>query len=110
MNGSPRIGTAGELTYVVEAANVIDFASDGMPAVLSTPQLIGWLERTARRTLEPFLEANERSVGMEVEVRHLAPTGIGARVTCVAKVIQVDGRQVGFQLEARDEQELLSLA
>ena len=37
MTSSPKIGTVGELQFVVEQKHVIDFASDGMPAVLSTP-------------------------------------------------------------------------
>jgi len=48
MKSHPKIGTAGELPFVVEQRHCIDFATDGMPAVLSTPQLIGLLERTAR--------------------------------------------------------------
>jgi Predicted thioesterase len=105
MKTPPKIGTTGELEFVVGQQNVIDFATDGMPAVLSTPNLIGWLERTARHTLAPFLEADERSVGIEVDVKHLAPTPLGAKVKCTARVISVDGRQVEFQVEAWDEHE-----
>ncbi|HLP76131.1 MAG TPA: thioesterase family protein [Candidatus Paceibacterota bacterium] len=107
MKSSPKIGTAGELKFIVEQKHVIDFATDGMPAVLSTPNLIGLLERTARQTLAPFLESDERSVGMEIEIRHLAATPLGQQVTCSARVISVDGRQIGFQIEARDEHELI---
>src|SRR6185436_18539262 len=102
MKGVPKIGTAGELQFVVEQKHVIDFATDGMPAVLSTPTLIGLLERTARQTLAPFLEVDERSVGAEVELRHFAPTPIGQQVTCTARVIQVEAKAVTFQIEARD--------
>ena len=108
MKSAPRIGLAKELQFQVEQKHVIDFATDGMPSVLSTPQLIGLLERTARQALEPFLEADERSVGMEIELRHFAPTPLGAQVTCVARVIHVEGRQIDFQLEARDQQELIA--
>jgi len=108
MISQPRIGTAGELPFVVEEKHCIDFATDGMPAVLSTPQLIGLLERTARQTLAPFLEPDERSVGVEIELRHLAATPLGAAVTCAARVISVDGRQIGFQIEARDQHELIA--
>jgi predicted thioesterase len=104
----PKIGTAGELQFVVEQKHCIDFATDGMPAVLSTPQLIGLLERTARETLQPFLEPVERSVGIEIELRHLAATPPGQQVTCVARVISVDGTKVGFQIEARDRHELIA--
>jgi predicted thioesterase len=108
MKSLPRIGTAGELQFVVEQKHVIDFARDGMPAVLSTPNLIGLLERTAREALAPFLEADERSVGAEVELRHFAPTPIGQRVTCTARVIQVEAKAVTFQIEARDQHELIA--
>jgi predicted thioesterase len=102
MISPPKIGTTGELQFVVDQKHVIDFATDGMPAVLSTPNLIGLLERTARKPLEPFLEPDERTVGIEIELRHLAPTPLGQPVTCRARVIHVDGTKIGFQIEARD--------
>lgn len=108
MKSAPKIGTAGELQFVVDQKHVIDFATDGMPAVLSTPNLIGLLERTARKALEPFLDADERSVGVEIELRHLAPTPLGAQVTCIARVFQVDGRKVNFQIEAREGNQLIA--
>jgi len=108
MKSKPPIGTLGETTFVVETKHCIDFAADGMPAVLSTPNLIGILERTARHAIEPFLEADERSVGVEIELRHLAPSPRGAKVTATARVIGVTGRFVDYQIEARDGSELLA--
>jgi predicted thioesterase len=96
------------LQFLVEQKHVIDFATDGMPAVLSTPNLIGLLERTAREALAPFLEADERSVGAEIELRHFAPTPLGERVTCTARVVHTEGKKVTFQIEARDQQELIA--
>ena len=108
MKSRPRIGTVGELKFVVEQKHVIDFANDGMPAVLSTPNLIGLLERTAREALQPFLEPNERTVGIEIDIRHLAPTPLGQTVTCTARVIQAEGSSVTLQIEARDEHEMIA--
>lgn len=108
MKAAPRIGTAGETTFVVEEKHCIEFATDGMPAVLSTPNLIGILERTARHAIAPFLQADERSVGVEIELRHLAPSPLGATVTAVARVIGSSGRYVDFQIEARDGAELIA--
>jgi predicted thioesterase len=108
MKSAPKIGTTGQFQFVVEPKHVIDFAGAGMPAVLSTPNLLGLLERTAREALQPFLEADERTVGMEIELRHLAPTPLGGRVTCMARVIRTEGAQVSFQVEARDEHELIA--
>src|SRR6476620_7919522 len=108
MKRAPKMGTTGELQFLVEQKHCIDFATDGMPAVLITPNLIGLLERTAREALAPFLEADERSVGAEVELRHFAPTPLGQRVIFTARVIQVEAREVTVQIEARDQQELIA--
>ena len=104
----PRIGATSDLEFVVEQKHVIDFATGGMPAVLSTPILIGQLERTARELLAPLLEADERTVGAEIELRHFAPSPLGQRVTCIARVIAVERREVTFQIEARDQVEIIA--
>ena len=108
MKSSPRVGATGQFEFTVEQKHVIEFAEDGMPAVLSTPNLIAMLEKTAREALVPFLEAGERSVGAEIELRHFAPTPLGQRVTCTARVIHAEGNSVTFQIEARDQVELIA--
>lgn len=62
----------GEQRFMVEHRYAIYFATDGMPAVLSTPWLIWFLEQAARAAVLPFLEPDESTMGMEIEVRHLA--------------------------------------
>src|SRR5437868_4179890 len=108
MKTRPPIGTVHELRFTVGPEHGIDFASDGMPAVLATPKLIGLLERTARETLYPFLEPTEQSVGVEIEIRHLAPSPMGGQVKCLARVIGIEGWFVTYHIEARDDQELIA--
>ncbi|MDB6024930.1 MAG: flK [Verrucomicrobiales bacterium] len=109
MKSAPKIGTVQEMSFLVETKHAIEFAGDGgMPAVLSTPNLIQFLERTARHALLAFQEDTERSVGTEIELRHLAATPVGKSVTCLARIIHVEGRNITFHLEARDEQELIA--
>jgi fluoroacetyl-CoA thioesterase len=108
MKSAPKIGTVGSTVLVVEPRHGIEFATDGIPAVLSTPNLIALLERTARESLLPFLEAGEGSVGAEIELRHFAPTPVGARVTLTTRVIHAAGKMISFQVEARDEHELIA--
>jgi len=108
MKAPPKIGDTAAIEFVVDATHVIDFADQQMPAVLSTPCLIGYLERTARKALTPVLEACEQSVGVHVDVRHLAPTPLGQRVVCTSRVIHVDGPVISFQVEARDQRELIA--
>ena len=108
MKTKPNSGLVGTLKFKVESPHLIDFAGGDMPAVLSTPWLIKWLEQTARETLRPLLNDDEASVGMEVDLRHLAPTPLGSMVTCTARVISTEGSTVTFQIEASDQQELIA--
>jgi fluoroacetyl-CoA thioesterase len=79
-----------------------------MPAVLSTPWLIWFLEHAAREAVLPLLEAGESTVGIEVQVRHLAPTPVGRLVTCRARVLFAESNEIAFQLEAYDECERIA--
>jgi predicted thioesterase len=73
--------------------------------VYGTPWLVGDIERTCRDLLLDHADAGEDSVGMEVAVRHLAPTLMGMEVEITAKVVGVDGRKVMFEIAAKDELE-----
>lgn len=108
MKSKPKIGSTSEKQFVVEPTHAIDFADELMPAVLCTPWLIWFLEHTARDALLPCLESGESTVGTNVEVSHLAATPVGNTVTCLARIIHVEGNQVSFQLEARDEHEVIA--
>jgi fluoroacetyl-CoA thioesterase len=108
MKSPPKVGTLGEEQFVVESRHAIDFAEEGMPAVLSTPWLIWFLEHAARAAVLPLLEPGESTVGMEIQVRHLAPTPVGQTVICRARVLFTDRSEVSFQLEAHDERERIA--
>ncbi|MCX7871894.1 MAG: thioesterase family protein [Verrucomicrobiae bacterium] len=109
MKEQPRVGLTGSLEFTAGGADLITFDKGKMPPVLSTPSLISYLEQTARLTLQPLLDESESSVGVELEIRHLAPTPPGQKVKCSAKVIFVDGVFVNFQIEAWDESEQIAL-
>ena len=108
MKSRPKVGAVGELAILTEAKHAVEFAGNGMPAVVSTPSLVGFLERTARETIAEFLDADERSVGIEIDLKHLAPTPIGQTIHCRARVVFVEDKKVTFQIEARDERELIA--
>jgi fluoroacetyl-CoA thioesterase len=108
MKHVPKIGAVGEQRFVVEPKHAIDFADDEMPAVLCTPWLIWFLEHAAREAVLPCLEPGESTVGTEVEIQHLAASPLGSVITCQARVVRVDGAEVWFQMEARDESETVA--
>jgi fluoroacetyl-CoA thioesterase len=71
--------------------------------VYATPYLIGDIEYTCRNLILEHAEPNEDSVGMEVAIKHLAPTLPGSTVEIAATVTAVEGRKVTFAVTAKDE-------
>ena len=108
MKSRPRPGQAAKIRFIVEAKHIIDFAEEGMPAVLATPWLIWFMEHTAREAMLPHLEPTESTVGTLVDIEHLAPTPLGQAVNCRAQVLRSEGSQFLFKLEAFDEREKIA--
>jgi enoyl-CoA hydratase len=95
-----KIGDAGELTWIVDPTMTITLGGVPQATVFSTPNMIMLMERAAREALRPFLEDGEESVGVEVQVEHTGPAVLGSTVRGVAKVLETDGRRVGFEIQA----------
>jgi predicted thioesterase len=76
--------------------------------VYATPYLIADIEITCRNLILEHAEANEDSVGMEVAIKHLAPTAPGSTVEITATVTAVEGRKVTFAVTAKDEIDTIS--
>jgi fluoroacetyl-CoA thioesterase len=108
MKGAARIGTVGEERFVVNEQHLIDFAHDGMPQILCTPWLIWFLEHAARNAVLPLLEPGDSTVGVVLNLEHMAATPLGAQVVCHARVIYADGPLISFQIEAHDEHEQIA--
>ena len=95
-----KIGDAGELTWVVDPTMTITLGGVPQATVFSTPSMIMLMEQSARMALRPFLEDGEESVGVEVQVEHTGAAVLGSTVRGVAKVVEIDGRRVGFEVQA----------
>jgi predicted thioesterase len=74
----------------------------GMPEVYGTPMMILHMEMAAGSAIQPSLPTGYVSVGMMVDVRHLAATPVGRTVRAVARVVAVEARSVLFEVEAWD--------
>ncbi len=102
-------GLVGEAKIIVsedqtaEASNV-----EGMAPVLATPRLISFLERTAHLAVLPHLSEGQSTVGILVNVRHLAATPVGMQVRFRAELVEVDRRRLRFKVEAWDEVEKIA--
>ena len=102
MKETLRPGAAKTKRLAIDRERTIGFMGEE-GRVYGTPYLVGDIERACRDLLLEHADAGEDSVGMEVAVRHLAPTLLGMEVEITATVKAVDGRKVAFEVTAKDE-------
>ena len=72
------------------------------PEVMATPVMIGEMERACGLLMRPLLQPGQVSVGARVEVKHRAPTPIGAEVVTRARFVEQDGRLYWFEVWSED--------
>jgi fluoroacetyl-CoA thioesterase len=80
-----------------------------MPEVFATGFLVGFLEWACIQAVNPHLDwPVEQTVGTHIDVSHIAATPAGFDVTAKVKLVEVDKRQLLFEVEAHDGVELIS--
>jgi predicted thioesterase len=100
-------GTRGELVRRVEFQHTLTAWKPELPPVLSTPNMIGWMEAAGFEALLPFCEGDEVSVGTAINIVHRAPTGIGSTVKCEAALESMNGRFYIFKASAHNGSEVI---
>jgi fluoroacetyl-CoA thioesterase len=96
-------GTTNTLTVVVDESMTADrFGNTGVQ-VLATPMLVSYFELAAHQLAMPALALGQGTVGSRIDIRHLAATPIGMRVSFRATLTERDGRRLLFQVEADDD-------
>ena len=98
-------GTTAEVEYTVALDRTAHAIGNPGVKVLGTPFLIGLLENAAAKIVHPHLPPGASTVGTMVEIRHLAATPVGMKVTAKATLLETDGRRYLFAVEAWDEKE-----
>jgi len=81
-----------------------------LPDAFATPYLVGLMEGVSAELMAKHLPPGEQSVGIAMNLKHLAPTPLGMEVRAVTEITQVDGRKLTFKLEVFDEQEKIGEA
>jgi fluoroacetyl-CoA thioesterase len=94
-------GLKAEIATVVDDKLVVKHM--GGEGVLSTPSMIGLMERAAIQAVQANLPEGHTTVGFEVNVKHFGATPKGNTVTVIAELLEIDGRKLRFKVEARDE-------
>ena len=95
------VGATGSFTLLVLPEHLASrFKDSTLPPVLATPVMIMVMENAALNAIKPYLDPGESALGTRVDVRHLAATPVGQRVTGEARVTDVDGRRIEFSIRA----------
>lgn len=99
-----QIGVKGELSGTVSKDNTAKAMGSGSLEVFATPAMVALLEGAAVKSLEPFQVS---SVGVALNIQHLAATPLGMKVRAEATLVQIDRRRLVFEVVAYDEVELI---
>ena len=98
-----NIGEKHEVEIIVsEEVTAAKMKSGSLP-VLATPYMVALMEQSASELCDKHLTEEFSTVGTALNIQHLAPTPVGAKVKAIATVTEYDGRKICFDVEAYDE-------
>lgn len=89
-------------SYEVTAADTAVALGSGDVPVLATPRVIAWLEAETCRVATPLLGPDQTTVGIRVEVDHLAASAVGATIEVTAEIATASDRMIEFDVQASD--------
>lgn len=95
IKGTKEITVTNELTAKTMKSGALD--------VFATPAMIALMEEVAYKSVAPELEEGCGTVGTMMNIKHVAATPVGMKVTCETELVKVDGRALTFSVKAFDE-------
>jgi len=100
-------GRVGSVTLIVAEEHTAPRLGSGRAPVLGSPAMIALFEAAAVACVEDQLADGQETLGVHLDVEHIAATPAGLSVTATAQLIEVSGRKLVFKVEARDARELI---
>ena len=113
MKATLKPGLRHRVTYTVAERTTVPHTYPDVPVIAAMPKvfatgfMIVLMERACTELLAQHLDAGEGSVGVHVDVSHVAPTPVGMTVTAEAECVQIVDRRVSFKVKAHDELDLI---
>ena len=102
-----RAGLQARSELLVEENHTAPRIGSGKVHVLATPVMINVIEAAALAAVEDLLPQGFQSLGTVLNVRHIAATPVGMKITARAEVTGVEGRTIRFRVEVHDEKDLI---
>lgn len=100
-------GLNGSVELTVGEEHTAPSVGSGAIHVLGTPVMINLMEAAALAAAEKMLPDGHQSLGIHLDVSHVAATPVGMRVRATAEVTAVEGNRIRFRVEAHDEADLI---
>ena len=98
-------GLQGSIEIVVGAQHTAPHIGSGRVHVLATPVMVNLMEAAALQAVEGLLPPGHQTVGIHLDITHVAATPVGMRVRAHAELIRVEKRTLSFRVRAEDEKE-----
>jgi predicted thioesterase len=101
----PEVGVRGTAALMVGPEHTAQAFGSGNVPVFATPRLVALMEEAAVNAVGGRLGPGETTVGIRIDIAHLAATPVGQQVRAEARLSAVQGRILKFDLSAYDAQE-----
>ncbi len=102
-----KTGLLGQAETLVTDSNTAEAIGSGALPVFSTPHMIALMETASMNAIAPCLEEGQGSVGVRIDVEHLAATPLGMSVRAESCLTKVEGRMLNFEVKAWAGDELI---
>ena len=96
-------GIKGSMQIKVTSEITAEEVGSGQLSVLATPVMISLMEETAWKSVAPYLEEGQGTVGTLMNVRHLFATPVGMNLKIETELTEIDRRRLVFLVKASDE-------
>ncbi|MCF0230241.1 MAG: thioesterase family protein [Parasporobacterium sp.] len=100
-------GIKNEKTIIVTPELSAAAVGSGLLNVFATPSMIALMEGCAHESIARYLEEGFGSVGISLDIRHVAATPVGMKVRCESELTEADGKMLTFEVKAYDEAGLI---
>ena len=100
-------GLSSQSSGPVSAGNTAAVRGSGDLDVFATPAMVGLMENAAMKAVADALPEGSTTVGAEMNVTHIKPSGLGAEIVATAVLTGVEGRKLTFNVGARDAEGMI---
>jgi predicted thioesterase len=105
--GGLQPGRVGSVTLIVAEEHTAPRLGSGRAPVFASPAMIALIEAAAVACVEDQLADGQETLGIHLDIEHIAATPVGLSVTATAQLVEVSRRKLVFKVEARDARELI---